>query len=44
MANTLAAGVEHAENILFRGILRKIVPNKFASYVIITLLADVTLS
>ena len=44
MANPLAAGVEHVENILFCGILKKIVPNKFASYVIITLLADVTLS
>ena len=44
MAYSLVAGVEHAENILFRGIVEKIVPNKFASYVIITLLADVTLS
>ena len=44
MANLLAAAVEHAENILFHGILKKIVPNKFASYVNITLLADVTLS
>ena len=32
------------EIILFHGILKKIAPNKLASYVIITLLADVTLS
>ena len=44
MAYSLVAEVEHAENILFRGIVKKIVPNKFAPYVIITLLADVTLS
>ena len=44
MVNTLVAGVEHAENILFHDILKKIVPNKFASIVTITLFADVTLS
>ena len=44
MANPLVVGVEHAENILFCGIWKKTVPNKFASYVIITLLSDVTLS
>ena len=44
MAYPLEAGIEHAENILFCGILQQIVPNKFASYAIITLLADVTLS
>ena len=43
-ANPLMAGVEHAENILFRGILKKIVRNEFASYVMISLLPDVTLS
>ena len=30
----LATGDEHAENILFHGILKKIVPNKFTSYVV----------
>ena len=45
-AYSLVAGVEHAENILFLGIVKKIVPNKFASYDFITLTfsADVTLS
>ena len=32
------------QKILFHGIVKKTVPNKFVSYVIITLLADVTLS
>ena len=41
MANSLVAGVEHAENILLRGIVKNIVPNNFASYVIITSFADV---
>ena len=39
-ANPRTVGVEHAENILFCDILKEIVPNKFASYVFITLLAD----
>ena len=42
-AYPFVAGV-NMQRIWFRDIVKKIVPNKLASYVIVTVLADVTLS